>query len=198
MTRLFAVVVLLCAAPAAAQSFEVAPLLSAGYTTAAAIDEKAARVQDLEISGGFTWGGQAAYFVTDHLGVEALFAQQLTNVTMTSTTGSGRLFDMKAGQLLGDVVYQLGNANARIRAFVFGGLGATHFSADELQSETKFAWTAGAGVKWFPLPKVGVRGHLRYKSTHLNDEGSGFCDPFGFCQAWLPQVEIAAGLVLRF
>ena len=198
MTRLLAVAsLLLFAAPAASQSFEISPFLSAGYTPASSIDKTAPAVQDLEISGGFTWGAQAGHFVTDHLGFEVLWAQQRTNVTLTSATGSARLFDMKAGQLLGDVVYEWA-AGAHVWPFVFGGAGATHFSADELQSETKFAWTVGGGVKWFPAPKVGVRGHLRYKPTRLNDEDSSVCDPFGFCQSSLPQVEIAAGLVVRF
>jgi hypothetical protein len=33
----------------------------------------------------------------------------------------------------------------------------------------------------------------------LNDGGSGdFCDPFGFCQGWLNQVELAGGITVRF
>jgi hypothetical protein len=32
----------------------------------------------------------------------------------------------------GNVVYQLGSADARLRPFVFGGLGATFFKADNL------------------------------------------------------------------
>ena len=46
---------------------------------------------------------------------------------------------------------------------------------------------------------LGIRGHFRYKPTVLNDESSGdFCDPFGFCQDTLQQIEIAAGGVIRF
>jgi hypothetical protein len=33
----------------------------------------------------------------------------------------------------------------------------------------------------------------------LADEDAGdFCDPFGFCQGWLHQLELAGGVVFRF
>ena len=30
------------------------------------------------------------------------------------------------------------------------------------------------------------------------DGGSDFCDPFGFCQSWLHQLELSGGVVVRF
>jgi outer membrane protein W len=198
MRRVVALGLVLAATPASAQTLEVSPLVTGGYTTSAAIDKKTVLVQDLEVAGGFTWGGEAAYFVSDHLGFEGLWTQQRTEMTMTTTSGSARLFDMKVGQLHGNVVYQLGGGNASIRPFVFAGLGAAFFSADDLDNETKLSWTLGGGIKWFPLAKVGARAHVRYKPTRLNDTSSSVCDPFGFCQASLPQTEFAGGLVLRF
>jgi hypothetical protein len=38
----------------------------------------------------------------------------------------------------------------------------------------------------------------KYAPTYLNDSGSDFCDPFGFCQSWLSQFELAAGVLFRF
>ncbi len=55
----------------------------------------------------------------------------------------------------------------------FAGLGATFFSADDLESETKFSLGLGGGVKYFPWKAIGVRGHFRYKPTMLNDEDAG-------------------------
>ena len=72
-------------------------------------------------------------------------------------------------------------------------------SAEQRPSETKFSWGFGGGVKYFPWEGLGFRGHVRYTPTMLNDEDAGdFCDPFGFCQGTLQQVEIAAGGVVRF
>jgi hypothetical protein len=40
---------------------------------------------------------------------------------------------------------------------------------------------------------------FRYKPTMLNDEDAAdFCDPFGFCQGTLQQIEFAGGAVVRF
>jgi opacity protein-like surface antigen len=113
--------------------------------------------------------------------------------------GSADLFTMTIRQLHGNVVRNFGAADARLRPFVFAGLGATFFSADDLESETKFSFGLGGGIKYFPWKAIGVRGHFRYKPTTLNDEDAAdFCDPFGFCQGSLQQIEFAGGAVIRF
>ena len=89
--------------------------------------------------------------------------------------------------------------HARVRPFLFAGLGTTFFSARDLQSETKLSSGFGGGVKYFPRSNVGLRLHLRSTPTWLDDESSAdFCDPFGFCQGALQQVEVMVGLVLRY
>ncbi len=106
---------------------------------------------------------------------------------------------MTVRQLHGNVVRHFGGADTRLRLFVFAGLGATFFSADDLESETKLSLGLGGGVKYFPWRAIGIRGHVRYKPTLLNDEDAGdFCDPFGFCQGSLQQIEFAVGAVVRF
>jgi opacity protein-like surface antigen len=199
MKRWFAAVgFVLAASPAFSQTIEVTPFASFGQTTTADIDKKAPGVQDLAISGGFTWGAQAGYFFSERVGVEVLWTQQLTDLKLSTSSGSASLFDLKVRLLHGDFVYQFLNRGARWQPFVFAGLGATFFSAEDLDSETKLSWAMGGGVKWFPLAHVGVRAHARYKPTHLDAASSGYCDPFGFCQGWLNQFDFAGGLALRF
>ena len=92
-----------------------------------------------------------------------------------------------------------GRAGGHCSLFAFAGLGATFFSAIDLPSETKLSWGLGGGVKYFPWNGLGFRAHFRYKPTMLDDEDAGnFCDPFGFCQDTLQQIEIVAGGVVRF
>ena len=77
--------------------------------------------------------------------------------------------------------------------------GATFFSADHQESETKFSFGLGAGVKYFRWNAVGLRAHVRYRPTMLNDkDAADFCDPFGFCQGTLQQIEFMGGAVVRF
>jgi opacity protein-like surface antigen len=196
---LLALVLPLVAAPCWAQRFEVAPLLGAGYTTSASIDAHAVGIDGIEIKGGFTWGGQAGYFFSKHFGAEVSWSQQETALRISTPDGSADLFDMKVGQLHGNLVYQWGSEHARLHPFALAGLGATFLSAPDLRSETRLSWAIGGGVKLRLSRTVGVRLQAIYKTTRLDDEGSApFCDPFGFCQGALHQAEVLAGLMLRF
>jgi opacity protein-like surface antigen len=180
-----------------AQSWEASGLV--GDTPSSALDRRAPRLSQLDLSGGFTWGVQGARFFTPHWGVEGLWTQQSSAQRIGTAAGSADLFTLTAGQLHGNVVYRFGGADARLQPFAFAGLGATFFRSDDVPSETKFSLGVGGGVKYFFFHSVGVRAHVRYKPTMLNDTSSGdFCVPFGFCQGTLHQFEVAAGAVVRF
>ena len=186
------------APPLCAQYVEIVPLTTVGYTTGRVLEGPAASLSEVKIEGGFTWGGQVGWFFSPHLGVEASWLQQQTRLSVSTASGSGDLFDMNVGQLHGNFAYQFRGDDAILRPFAFVGVGATFFSARDIPSETKFSWAIGAGVKYFAAPRVGLRAHVRYKPTRLDDSGqAGFCDPFGFCQDGLGQWEFAAGLALR-
>jgi opacity protein-like surface antigen len=192
-----AVMLLTPSASAGAQSWEVSGL--AGYTPSVALDRRAPELNELDVRGGFTWGVQAARSLTPHWGAEVLWTQQSSAQQTATESGTTELFTMTVRQLHGNVVHNFGAVDARLRPFVFGGVGATFFSADDFESETKLSFGLGGGVKYFPWKAIGVRGHFRYKPTMLNDEDAGdFCVPFGFCQGSLQQVEFAAGAVVRF
>jgi opacity protein-like surface antigen len=192
-----AIALLAISVPARAQSWEVSGL--AAFTPSAGLDNQAPELSELDIAGGFTWGIQGARLFGPRWGAEVLWTQQGSALVVGTEAGSTDLFTMTIRQLHGDVVYHLGAADARLRPFVFGGLGATFFSADDLDSETKFSFGLGAGVKYFRWESIGIRAHFRYKPTMLNDEDAGrFCDPFGFCQGTLSQIEFAGGAVVRF
>lgn len=184
------------AIPARAQSLEVTGLL--GYTNAATLDTLADNVDELSVNGALTWGAGATFFLTEHLGVEGLFMQQPTTVRMTAAGVSAAILDITVRQIVGNLVYQPVARTATFQPFVFGGAGVSILSGDHRDSESKFAWTVGGGVKWMPNAVVGTRLHFRYKGTRLNDGDATVCDPFGFCQDALSQLEVAAGLVFRF
>jgi len=187
---------LLGAAPAFAQRTEVA--LLGGYTTSGDIDKKAVGIDTLEVAGSFTWGVAATRFFSDHLGFEASWAQQGSELVIGTREGSAEVFDMRVGLLHGSLVYRFGAPAATLQPFLLAGLGAAFLSADDLDSETKLAWTVGGGLKWFPSTRVGARAQARYVPTVLDDSSSDVCDPFGFCQGTLQQFELTVGVLLRF
>lgn len=189
--------VVLVSSPAKAQNWEVSGLF--GSIPSVNLERRAPELTQLDIAGGTSWGVQAARFLTPHWGGEVLWTRQESELEAGTAAGIGELFEMRIRQLHGNAVYRFGAAGARWQPFAFAGLGATFFSADDIPSETKFALNLGGGLKYFPWPSLGFRGHFRYTPTMLNDESSGdFCDPFGFCNGALRQVEMAGGVVLRF
>ena len=197
MRGILLAVLVLGATPAFAQRTEVA--LLGGYTTAADIDRKAVGIETLEVESGFTWGLSATHFFSDHAGLAVSWSQQQTGIGIGTAASEAELFDMNLGLLHGSFVYRFGGADARVSPFATAGAGAAFLGAKDLESETKFSWAVGAGLKWFPSRSAGAMVQGRYVSTMTNDDdSSGFCDPFGFCQGSLGQFEITGGLILRF
>jgi hypothetical protein len=187
---------LLSDSPVRAQSWEASGLV--GFTPSAPIDQQANELDDLDIRSAFTWGLQGARFFGLSWGTEVLWMQQSTALELGTADGKADLFTMTVRTLDGNIVYQPGRADARWRPFLFGGVGATFFSADTVESDTKLSFDVGGGVKFFPWRSVGARAQFRYKPTFLNDSSEDFCVPFGFCQSVLQQVEFAGGVTVRF
>lgn len=191
------IVLSVMASPAFAQSWELSGL--SGYVPAVELENRVIDVDAARISGGSLWQFIAGRMFSPRWGAEVLWTEQFSSYALESDGVTGNLFDMSILQLHGNIVYQFGRSGSRVQPFVFGGAGATFFSATDLQKEQKFSIGLGGGVKLFPWKTVGLRGQFRYKPTFLDDEGStDFCDPFGFCQSTLRQFEFTAGVTFRF
>lgn len=184
------------AMPASAQTNEVA--LLAGYTTASPIDKTAVGITDLQVSAGFSWSAGVSHFFSTHVGIEGSVAQHRSALRISTRDGSADLFDMKVTRLEGGFVYRLLDEKARVRPFLMAGVGVASLSGDDIDAESKLAWSVGAGLKWFPSKKAGVQLQARYAPIQLNDTGSSVCDPFGFCQGSFRPFELMGGLVLRY
>jgi outer membrane protein W len=196
MKRLLTCLAILSAAPAFSQGFEVTAL--AGYTTPGSLEHDTRTLDDLKLAGSFTWGASLGWFFSPRLGIEASWARVGSGVELSTAQASQELFDVTIDQLQGSLVYQFGGAESHIRPFVTAGAGASIFTSTDIETETKLSLGIGAGLKWLPSQRLGARLQAKYTPTHLNDKGSDFCDPFGFCQDWLHQFELTGGVVVRF
>jgi opacity protein-like surface antigen len=196
VTRLLTAFVLLAAPTAFAQGLEATAL--AGYTTAGGLEHDARTVEDLKLKGGFTWGASVGFFFSPRLGVEVSWARQGSAVELTTAQASAELFDVTIDQLQGSFVYQFGGADSRWHPFACAGAGVAIFGATDIEGESKLALNVGAGLKWLPSKRFGARLQARYTPTWLHDASSDRCDPFGFCQDWLHQFEMTAGVIVRF
>ncbi len=117
---------------------------------------------------------------------------------------SGSSLDVAVEQYQATFSHEWGFAPDRVRPFLSGGLGATHFRpAGGLDGETRFSWSLSGGAKIFATPRLGFRLQGRWAPTWLSARSGSFCDPSGTCYLAVDadlfhQFELTSGLVLRF
>lgn len=102
----------------------------------------------------------------------------------------------------GVFLYHWATPEDRVRPYVLAGLGVSHLSVEGLSGESKFSYSAGAGVKVFASDPFGFRFQARYAPTYLDSEVDRVCDPFGcfFLEntTYIHQFDFTAGIILRF
>jgi len=198
VTRLLLAACILVATPSWAQRIEVAPLTVAAFTTSATIDPTAAGISDLEIASSFTYGAQAAFGISPHMSIEGWWNWRDTSIRLERSGVRTTLFYIDASQIGGNLAYAFGDPARRVRPFIFGGGGVSLMSSSDIDTDVRFLWDIGAGVKWFMATHVGIRGDARYQQIHLGTDGSDFCAPFAFCQRALSPMQVSSALLFRF
>jgi len=208
-TILTAMVVAVAAATASAQDARVEISGTAGWTfsdgvNVGTLDNAPIRVDPKD---AFSWGARIGFNVTPNFEVGGLF-----NLQSTDLEASG-IINRSIGQTIynyhGYLAYNFGEADAKVRPYILGGLGATQYgSLDTAQGnvggETQFSTTWAAGLKLFPSPHVGIRLEGRWTPTYIKSDPEGYwCDPYWGCYTFAEaeysnQYELSGGIVLRF
>ena len=134
-----------------------------------------------------------------HSQYEFLYSHQSSEVTSNTSTQN---FDVDI-----DYFHFGGTAlwpNDNVIPFLAGGLGLTHMSPDISGSDsaTRFSFSLGGGLKWFPGKRVGVRLEARAYGT-LFDSGSAIFCTNGNCNFSVSgnlftQFETNVGVIFRF
>ena len=135
-------------------------------------------------------GFLAGVYVTPNAEVEFLWNRQLSQFDASNPAPSQLLADVSVDNYHGNFVYNWFESDAKVRPFLFGGIGATHYSpgdpvslpkvtsATGIDSATKFSFTWGGGVKLYPTPHFGVRLSARWTPTYIKSDAGGiWCDP---------------------
>jgi hypothetical protein len=161
---------------------------------------------DPKDSVSFGFGG--GVFVNHQVEIEFMWNRQPTKLEVTGNgpTLSG---DMNVDTYHGNFVFHAGEEDAKLRPFVYFGLGATNygnatFPTRTVNGITKFSWAVGAGVKAYPATHVGIRAAVRWVPTYIKTDGYGWwCDPFWGCvpagnTQYSNQFEFSGGLSFRF
>lgn len=166
----------------------------------------------IEPKDSFSWSLNIGYFTTPNVEVGFLFDQQKSTLAVTGTQ-EREINDISVSNYHGYVAYNFGEPDAKIRPYIMGGLGATHYGSvpftvgavsGETDGSSQFSGTLGLGLKLYPSERVGVRLGARWTPTYIKSDAVGwYCDPYWGCYLagdpqYSNQFEFAGGLLVRF
>ena len=166
----------------------------------------------IEPKDSFSWGLNIGYFTSEYVEVGFLFEQQMSTLAVTGTI-EREIGDMSLSNYHGYVAYHFGEAGAKVRPYIMGGLGATSYGgvpfsvgdvSGETDGSTQFSGTFGAGLKLYPSERVGLKLGARWTPTYIKSDAEGwYCDPYWGCYVvgdaqYSNQIQLSGGLVIRF
>jgi opacity protein-like surface antigen len=120
---------------------------------------------------------------------------------------------MSVNNYHGYAAYNFGESDAKVRPYLLGGLGATHYNAvdftvgnttRETEGNYQFSTTWGAGVKIYPTERVGLKLGARWTPTYIKSDTTGWwCDPYWGCfvtsdAQFSNQFAFTGGVTIRF
>jgi opacity protein-like surface antigen len=163
----------------------------------------------LEVGNGVNYGITVGYLVGEHYGIEFQWNENNAETTAQpiGTGSSIKLFNLHQNQYMGNLLLHLTDREARLRPFVFFGLGANNLNPDRssVSSTTRFAFSLGAGAKYDIGRHFGLRTQFKWSPTYITTTNGGYwCDPFwGGCWTvgnshYLHEFDITGGFTLRF
>jgi hypothetical protein len=163
------------------------------------------------------FGLSLGILLTENTEAGFMYTQQNSELLAGGTLGTDDfpLGDLRVSTYHGYLGYNFGEAAAKIRPFLYGGLGATEFGSVDfttplrptggtLGGSTKFSTTWGAGVKYFVGPRVGIRVSGTWTPTYIKSDAAGYwCDPWWGCYVvgdaqYSNQFSLTGGLTFRF
>jgi len=196
LAALGVLLVMRAAAPAAAQTVEVAPV--AGYGFGGDLFELATN-HPLDIDGAPVFGGAVSVEMDNGLWFEALVTHQQADLDLSAGPYGppGRIRAVVNHFLAGG---RQDFGTGRARPFVTGLVGLTHYGADG-DDEIRFTLGAGGGVKMAVAPHLDLRVDGRVYTTFVDVDAAARCS--GGCIVGLNvnvvwQAEFSGGVVFVF
>jgi hypothetical protein len=166
----------------------------------------------VDLKDSFNWGLMFGVMASDNFEVGFMFNQQPSKLRLEGSANR-ELGDMSINSYHGYFAYNFGDADAKMRPYILGGLGATNYGAvnytnaagqaGSTSGETQFSTTWGAGVKFYPSPRVGLRFGLRWTPTYIkSDPGGWWCGYWGCYMTsnaqYANQFDFSGGVTVRF
>jgi hypothetical protein len=204
-SRALAIVFFLCSgAPVFAQRFDVTPLIS--YRFGGTFDIQPEGIETMgkaTLEDSAAYGLAAGYRLDEVSLVEFRWTRQRTNMQLKGVAVPVGLQQRATlDQFQADFTYEyIVEEHQWARPFVIGSVGATRVGLSS-SSSTRFSFGFGAGVKFFPHPRFGLRVQAEWLPIWVNPEIRGFLCAGGCIVAVggkvAEQGEVTIGPVFRF
>ncbi|HET6144107.1 MAG TPA: porin family protein [Candidatus Acidoferrales bacterium] len=136
-------------------------------------------VDYLPISNSWNYGFNAGARFAPHFFGEFMWNRQTTTLSahdistnQTVPLTNNAHLDMFQGSLLYEIW-----ASGKVRPFVVGGIGFTHFDSHGILSfSDRFSYNLGGGVKYLFAPHLALRAEMRWSPSRTTSSSTTFCD----------------------
>ena len=191
---------------APAQNFEITPYvggqINGGYNLSTSLFNR------IEVANGVNYGITTGFLLGEHYGIEFQWNRNSADTRgQAGGISSVKLFSLNQDQYMGNFLFHFTPKEAKVRPFLFFGLGANSLDANVsgVSGSTRFTYALGGGAKYNVSRHFGLRGQMRWAPTYLTTTHGGYwCDPvWGGCWAvgnshYLHEFDITGGITLRF
>jgi len=186
----------------------------------------ATSINKIGVDSGFVYHIEGDYLFGENTSFGFLFASQKSKLSYRGTTigvggssGTTPIVDLNIYNYQFPFTYNFLDSDAKVRPFLFAGLGWTQFSpvsgtvnpsigrpgtsTQDLNSNSQFSMALGGGVKVFVTPKFGFKGTARWTPTYITSQADGYWCNFYYCAVvgdlkYVNQGEFTGGLFVRF
>jgi opacity protein-like surface antigen len=136
-------------------------------------------VDYLPISNSWNYGFNAGARFAPHFFGEFMWNRQTTTLSAhdISTNQTVPLTDnAHLDMFQGSLLYEIW-ASSKVRPFVVGGIGFTHFDSHGILSfSDRFSYNLGGGVKYLFAPHLALRAEMRWSPSRTTSSSTTFCD----------------------
>jgi len=156
-----------------------------------------------------SFGIGAGVYLNHEAEIEFRYDHQPTTLEVTGNGAPTLSATMSVDNYHGNFVFNALDADAKVRPYIYIGLGATNygsaaFATKTVTGMTKFSWDFGAGIKAYPSPHAGIIAGIRWVPTYIKTDAAGWwCDPYWGCAPagnvqYSNQFELAGGVTFKF
>ena len=187
------------------RKWEVAPFV--GYETGGSYPvTNSFTIDRLRVDSGLSYGTFIDYTLTENSQAEFMWSRNNTSFSErdAATRTYSKAFNSDFDQFSFGFLYMLKNSERKLRPFIAAGIGFSHESNSQGNSNhTLLAFNLGGGAKYELTRHFALRGDLRWLPSRANKTPAVQCDFFGNCfqqnvSNYLQRVNFTGGIVFKF